>query len=159
MKLYELTTLYRDVLDDPDIPPEALPELLDGIAEDFEAKAVACAKAVLNMIGDAHKIRGEEKRLADARGSLERRAEALKAYVLRNMEALSLDECGEAGLKLKVRLNPAGIIITNQDDVPQGYRRQPPWEPDKQGAAKAMRNGEDVPGFAWGERTKRLEIR
>lgn len=108
-KLYELVDLRR-VIDNALEATEG--ELTDDIAaaldawtEKFDAKAESIALYLVDLEGDAAKIKAEEERLAARRKAITARCEWLERYVKQGMEATGRTKIEGALKTLSLRKN------------------------------------------------------
>lgn len=79
--IYDLTSDYLMVLSmatDPAIDPQAVTDTLESIGGEFEDKADAYAKIMLELEADAAKLKAEEDRINKLRKSIENNIERLK---------------------------------------------------------------------------------
>lgn len=149
-RLYEIGERYRnlaDMLDDDSIPAEAVLEALDGLEEEFTAKAQAVAKLVLDLDAEAEAAKTEAARLSNRKRAAENKAQRLKGYIQQQMESIGLQQLRGDVITLRVQDNPPKVVVDDPARVPESYYK-PPAAPELDRAAvlAALRAGEEVPG-------------
>lgn len=161
LKLYELTQDYLEALDAlseiEDLPPEAINDTLEGLAGEWEDKALNVGRYIRNLEAEAAAIDEARKRM-DARAKVTaNRAARLKEYLKA--------ELGRTGLKpkapdlaLRLQNNPPSVAIDDADLIPEDYRRiETVTTILKSEIAARLKAGEPIPG-AHLERSQRLVI-
>lgn len=87
--MYELTDNFMAVLEmasDPEIPPEAIADTLEGIEGEIELKAQSYAIIIKELEGEAVKLKTEETRLLSKRKSLENNIKRIKDNLFNAMK-------------------------------------------------------------------------
>jgi len=149
--LYLIANEYRDAamkLADLDLDAQTVADTLEGLAGELQTKATSVAYMVRAFEADAAAMKEWAKTAADRAKATENRAEALRAYLARCMEATGIEKIEGPGIKLGFRKSSA-VIVTGADLIPAAYMRQPeppPPAPDKKLIAAALAAGTDVPG-------------
>lgn len=164
MSLFLLAAEYRaaaDRLAELDLDEQTVADTLDSLAGDLQTKAVSVAAVARNLEATADAIRDAEKAMADRRKALERRAEGLRAYLLRNMLDTGIKRIECPQFVMAVKASPPAVDVFDAAQVPAEFMRQPeppPAAPDKVAIRDALKAGQDVPGarLVTGQR---LEIR
>ena len=152
LKLYELTDKYNSLiasLDNDELQQEELLELIGGVKEQFNDKAIATGKVVRSLLAEADGIQSEISRLASRKKAIENKTEWIKKYLKEEMINSKLDVIKGDVLSISLKINPPSVQILNQDDIPETYRRVIPetWEADKVSILKTFKdNGEIVLG-------------
>lgn len=124
--LYELSAEYQRVLsllDDPDADPAALEQELDGLAGQIQIKAGAIAGLIrqFEAFSDMRKMEAQRmKALADADA---RKADRLRDYLLRNMQAVGAERIDTKAFRLSLRANPPSVQVLEEPLVPAEYIR------------------------------------
>lgn len=149
--LYEIAHQYRaDVarLEELDLDDQTLADTLEALSGDLEMKAVNVVKFAKNLDATATAIKEAEAAMAARRKSLERRSDALRAYVKHNMIASGIMKISCDYFQIAIQNNPPAVEIFDQLQLPQDYMREIPakFEPDKTLIAKAIKDGFEVPG-------------
>lgn len=159
-KLYELTEQYSnlmELLDNPEVPQEMLEESLNKINDQLDVKLENIAKVIKSIEVDAKGIRGEEKRLADRRRSLENRMDNLKEYVEGAMKATGAKKVNGKVFTLNIQKNALSVEITDEKVIPEEC-----FETEKKLVKKkvleAHKEGREVPGVVI-KQTESLRIR
>lgn len=159
-KLYELTQNYNNLLelvDNPDVPTEMLEESLNSIDDEIDTKAENIAKVIKSIESDIAGLKGEEKRLADRRKSLEGRIDNLKEYVEGSMRAVGKEKIRGKAFTLGIQRNAPSVDIIDEDVIPEQYFITKK-ELSKKDILVALKKGEEVPGAAI-KQTESLRIR
>lgn len=161
--LYELSDAYLwvvSLLEDPDTDPHLVEQELDRISGEIKHKAEAIAGLVRWYEGLAELRRGEAKRMADSVKAFEHRAEWLRGYVLRHMQATGLERIDTARFTLSVRQNPPRVEVLEPMLVPHEFQREKIIIDTDKTAIRDhwKKTGEVVPGVEI-VRTERLDIR
>lgn len=159
-KLYELTQNYNNLLelvDNPDVPTEMLEESLNSIGDEIDTKAENIAKVIKSIESDVAGLKGEEKRLADRRKSLEGRIDNLKEYVEGSMRAVGKEKIRGKVFTLGIQRNAPSVDIIDEDVIPEQYFITKK-ELSKKDILVALKKGEEVPGAAI-KQTESLRIR
>ena len=161
--LYELAAQYRsaaDQLSDLDLPPEVVADTLESLSGELEEKAQSVAMLIRNLEVTAEAIKAFEASQAERRKAIERRAESLKDYIRRNMEACGITKIEGPGITLSFRKSSA-VVIDEPALIPAEYMRQPeppPPAPDKKAIADAIKAGKEIAG-AHVEHRQSLQIK
>ena len=159
-KLYELTQNYNNLLelvDNPDVPTEMLEESLNSIDDEIDTKAENIAKVIKSIESDIAGLKGEEKRLADRRKSLEGRIDNLKEYVEGSMRAVGKEKIRGKVFTLGIQRNAPSVDVIDEDVIPEQYFITKK-ELSKKDVLVALKKGEEVPGAAI-KQTESLRIR
>ena len=161
--LYELAAQYRsaaDQLSDLDLPPEVVADTLESLSGELEEKAQSVAMLIRNLEVTAEAIKAFEASQAERRKAIERRAESLKDYIRRNMEACGITKIEGTGITLSFRKSSA-VVIDEPALIPPEFMRQPeppPPAPDKKLIADAIKAGKEIAG-AHVEHRQSLQIK
>ena len=165
LTLYELAAEYRaeaEKLADLDLPPEVIVDTLEGMAGDLEVKATNVVMFARNLEALALQIKEAEATMSARRKALEKRAEHLREYCLRNMLACGIQKIEGPMFELSIRKNPASVEIFDEAMLPPDYMREvepPPPAPDKKLIAQAIKDGFEVPGARMAAAKFRLEVK
>lgn len=159
--LYELTGQYlslAQLADDPDMPPEALADSLEGLEGEIEIKAQALLQVVAGMEGDTVAIDAEIKRLQDRKRVIQNRANRLRDYLYRNMVATGISKIDCPLFHITLTKPRPTVVIEDESRIPDQYMKTTK-APVKADILKALKAGEDVPGCVLGESKQGLIIR
>lgn len=161
--LYVIAQDYRaaaDKLADLDLPPEVVADTLESLSGDLEVKAQSVAFMVRNLEVTAEAIKAFEKQQKERREAIEHRAEHLRGYLARTLEACGIEKVEGPGIAIGWRKSSA-VVIDEPALLPGEFMRQPeppPPAPDKASIAAAIKAGREVPG-AHVEHRRNLQIR
>lgn len=161
--LFALTTEYREAamkLAELDLPPEVVADTLESLSGELETKAQGVAMMARSLEADAAAVKQWSKDAADRAKAIESRAESLRDYLARCMEACGIEKISGPGVELSFRKSSA-VVIDGADLIPTEYMRQKPApdpEPDKKAIADAIKAGVEVAG-AHIEQRRSLQIR
>lgn len=157
MKIYEIPSTLRDLLDRLDADPDtgevdgdalfAYAEYQGQAAEKLEG--TACY--VRELEAEAEAIKAEEDRLAKRRKALEGKAARLKAYMMPAIESMG----GKVkGVMASLRISRTqAVYVFDLDALPDAFKRVvTKVDPDKVALKKALKAGEDIPGAALEDR-------
>lgn len=163
MNLFEIAHQYRaDVarLEELDLDDQTLADTLEALSGDLEMKAVNVIKFVKNLEATASAIKEAEAAMAARRRSLEKRSDALRAYVFHNMQSSGIQKIECDYFRMAVRDNPPAVDIFDLAQLPQDYMREIPatYAPDKTLIKAAIKDGFIVPGAKL-VTSQRLEIK
>jgi len=163
--LYELSLDYQrllDLLSDPGSDEQAIEAELDQIAGLITHKAEAIAGLIAHLDGLADARRAEAQRLLDRAAADDKHAERLRAYVLRNMQALGSERIDTLRFTLAVRTNPPAVEILEPMLVPDEFWRTLPAPPpvvDRKAILANFKQTGEVPAGVEIVRRQRLEVR
>ena len=162
MTLYELTGEWQQVLsmmEDPDVPEEAVRNTLEGLSGEIEEKADGYAKVMRQLQAEAEAIEKEEERLNDRRDHLMSRIVSMKSALMEAMRATGKTKFKTTLFSFGIR--KAGmkkLVIDHEDTVPDKYWVQPPKVIDRKMLKEDLTHG-DMPGVAHLEQSEYLSIR
>lgn len=149
--LYLLATEYRDAavkLADLDMPPEVVADTLESLSGDLETKAQSVGHMVRSIEADAAAIKQWAADATERAKAVQARADALRDYLRRNLEACGITKVEGPGIAISFRKSSA-VVIDEPGLVPAEFLRYPeppPPSPDKQAIAAALKSGLEVPG-------------
>lgn len=147
MRLYELNNQYKHVQEMADeLDQQTLLDTLDSIQATIEDKVENTAKLIRSWEAEVAAIREEEKRLAERRKSVENRITSLKMYLQIQMEVAGIDKVKRPTLTVSIRNNPPSVHVLDESILPSDYMIPQPPKVSKADIAKALKNGEFVPG-------------
>jgi len=161
--LYVIANEYRDAatkLADLDLDEQTIADTLEGLSGELEVKAQNVAYFIRNMEVTAEAIKAFEQQQKERRQAIERRAESMRAYLQRCMEATGITKIEGPGVTLSFRKSSA-VVIDEPGLIPAEFMRQPeppPPSPDKKAIADAIKAGQEVQG-AHVETRQNLQIK
>lgn len=157
MKIYEIPSTLRDLLDRLDADPDTGEVDGDALAAYAEYNAAAAEKLegtacyVRELKAEADAIKAEEERLAKRRKALENKSERLKNYMMPALEAMG----GKVkGVMASVRIGKSqAVTVFDLDALPDAFKHvKTTIAPDKVALKKALKSGEVIPGAALEDR-------
>lgn len=157
MKIYEIPSTLRDLLDRLDADPDTGEVDGDALAAYAEYHGAATEKLeatacyVRELEAEAEAIKAEEDRLAKRRKALEGKAARLKTYLMPALEAMG----GKVkGVMVSLRIGTTQAVkVLDLEALPEAFRRiKTTIDPDKVALKKALKDGETIPGAALEER-------
>lgn len=125
MKLYEITSMIRTVLDcmtEDQEATEAYQDTLEGLHMAFEEKADNVACYVKELLAEAEAIKAEEKKLAERRKQKEKQVESLKKYLQNEMHLAGMKKLETTRNVLSVKKNPPSVKIQDERLFIENYR-------------------------------------
>jgi hypothetical protein len=163
--LWQLADQYRQLerlADSEDLPPEVIADTLESLTGDITVKATNVAKFAQNLEYAAKAIDEAAVAMSLRAARFERRAEALRRYLLVNMQASGITKIEATEFTLAIRKNPAAVVIDDEAAIPPAFMVTPPppaARPDKKAIAAALKSdAAAVPGARL-DQSERLEIR
>lgn len=163
MKLIEHVAEHNEAarkLADMDLPADAVKDTLESMTGALEVKARSVAGFILGVEADARARREHaEKVLAKAKAE-ENRAASMREYLHYCMISAGITEIKGPEFTLRIRDNPAKVVVDRDESVPADYWVDVPATQrlDKQLVKQAIKDGYDVPGCRL-ERGTRLEVK
>lgn len=152
LSLYQMADEYLSALQhlrESDIDDQTIADTLEGLEGELVQKAQNVAAFAMNMEAEADALKAAEKRLADRRRAIEKKSAKMREYLLMNMEKSGITEIKAIDDTFRVRLMAGrqSVVIDSDESIPKEYRRiKTIDEPDKVALAKALKDGEDIPG-------------
>jgi hypothetical protein len=161
--LYVIAQEYMQAankLMDTDLDEQTIADTLEGISGDFEQKAIAVAKFIRNLEAEAAAIINAAKDQMDRGHAVQKRADRMRDYMMGYMTATSITEVSCEYFRIRVKLNPPAVQVTDADAIPIEFQRYIPesYAPDKKAIKEAIQKGQDVPGCML-TRSTTLEIK
>lgn len=161
--LYVIANEYRDAalkLADLDLDAQTIADTLEGLSGELETKAQSVGFMVRSIEADAAAMKEWAKTATDRAKAAEARAESLRDYLQRCMEATGIEKIEGPGIAISFRKSSA-VIVNEPGLIPAEYMRQPetpPPAPDKKAIGDAIKAGKEVPG-AHIEARKSLQLK
>ena len=162
--LYELVAQHQDLArlaEEEELDPQALADTLEGLEGQIELKAQSVAMVVRNLEADAEAIAEAAKQMQLRARRLEERADAIKTYLLTNMQATGITKISCKYFTISLRKNPPRVDISDEAAIPDRFRVWPDPPPpaiDRKALLEALKKGEAVPGAGIAQ-SERVEIR
>lgn len=167
MKLYEISGTYMTLFDsleamteDEELTPEekesreeAWFDTLDMLEEEFSDKAENVAAYIKQLNAEAAVLKEQERSFAERRRAKEHHAERLKAYLLREMQAVNLSKIDRPMARISLRNNAEtphfsdeqAFVNWAQDNADDLLRYKMP-EIDRTAVKKFLQAGGEIPG-------------
>ena len=160
--LMEITDRFKNIaelMDNPDIPEEALIEALDSIGGEFEDKANNIVRFMKSIEGDCKIIKEEEQRLANRRKSLENKSARMKQYLEDNMRLINKTKFKTPFYSFNISNNPKSIEVLDETAIPDTYKTyETICKVDKKAILSDMKDGIEIKGIKVNQ-TSSLKIR
>lgn len=160
--LYDITSRYNNIaelLDNPDVPMEAIEEALSSISDEFNEKADNIARFIKDLNATALSIKEEETRLANRRRSFENRANGLKEYLESNMKAMNIKKVKTNFFTFNIQANPSSVEIIDESVIPEEFKTtETVVKIDKKAILKALKEEAEIDGVKI-KQTEGLRIR
>lgn len=151
--LYEISSQYQQAFlalaEIEDGNEQLVADTLEGIEGEFSLKATNVTAYLLNLDAEADQIKQAEERCKARRKAIEARADALRSYLLRNMQACGITEIKATDGSFRARLMAGreSVKIDNESLIPLDCKRtKTVTEPDKPEILKRCKAGESIPG-------------
>lgn len=151
--LYEISSQYQQAFlalaEIEDGNEQLVADTLEGIEGEFSLKATNVTAYLLNLDAEAEQIKQAEERCKARRKAIEARADALRSYLLRNMQACGITEIKATDGSFRARLMAGreSVRIDNESLIPLDCKRtKTVTEPDKPEILKRCKAGEAIPG-------------
>ena len=122
--MYELTSEFMAVLDmanNPDIPPEAIADTLEGIGGEIELKAENSAIIIKELEAEMVKLKTEEERLSGKRKSIESNIKAIKDRLYSAMKLTGKEKFKTDLFNFNIQKNPVKLVIDDESLIPKKY--------------------------------------
>lgn len=145
--LYELADEFEQFYDEVTSSDEGLSDeqlqKLEEIGESFDKKVAACAKVFLSMEHQAKGIKEAADRMRKRADVMNKKAKALRKYVIDCMLRMSQDHVDVDGVRVTRVTTKGSVVVNDLDALPNRYIVRPPVEPkpDKAAIAEAIRDG------------------
>ena len=128
MRLYDLAIQYQKILDaiedaDGELSEEQLAKLLE-VEDGFRSKVESIGKLIKSVAADVEAIKTERKRLADRQGTLDRKSEWLKRYLLQALCATGTKKVKGDLLSISRRKAPVYCEVVDVEQVPAEFKRE-----------------------------------
>ena len=163
IKLYELAGQYlalSELADDPNMPPEALQDSLEGLEGEIEVKAQALLQVVAGMEGDTGAIDAEIKRLQTRKRVIENRAASLRDDLYQNMVATGISKISCPLFQITRAMGRPMVAVQDESQIPDEYIKTTITKaPMKADILKALKDGIEVPGCLLGTSKESLRIK
>lgn len=164
MTIYELAAQYEDfarLVEDGDIPDEAIADTFALLDAEFDDKADALACIIKELGAEAEAIKAQETALKERRQRKESRAEYLRGLLGESMKRLDKAKIETSRNVISFRKSTA-LVIADEDDFKQRHRDLCQVEEvvkiPKKDITDRLKAGEEISGAAL-ETRQNLQIR
>jgi len=162
-KLYELTGKYlalAKLIDDPDIPPEALADTIEGLEGEIEVKAENLLKWVANVDADIQALDREIRRLGDRKKVLANGQARLREYLRHNMEVTGIHRIECSLFLITLAKGRAIVVVDNEGEIPKKYKTETVQVSiDRNALLRDLKAGQEIPGARIGTSNTSLRIK
>ena len=161
--IYELTQDYliiSEMMENPELDPEFLADTMEAVEGALEIKAENYAKVMKNLEGDVAALKAEETRLSEKRKAIENNIKNMKVALQSMMTITGKTKFKTDLFSFGIQKNaPSVVIDTDINNLPTEFLKFREPEVDKTKLKEALKNGEDLEGFAHLEQSESLRIR
>ncbi|MBL1311233.1 MULTISPECIES: siphovirus Gp157 family protein [unclassified Pseudomonas] len=140
----ELAVLAETADEDLDV---ALRDTMEGIEGEFQEKGKAIAMITLNIDGDLEAIQSQIDRLTERKRIINNRKESLKEYLRTNMDAAGITKITHPLFTITCGKGKPIVVIDDEKAIPDDFVNvKVTSAPDKVAIARALKDGQEVPG-------------
>lgn len=164
MTIYELAAQYEDfarLVEDGDIPDEAIADTFALLDAEFDDKADALACIIKELAAEAEAIKQQEAALKERRQRKESRGEYLRGLLSESMKRLDKTKIETSRNVISFRKSTA-LVIADEDDFKQRHRNLCQVEEvvkiPKKDITDRLKAGEEISGAVL-ETRQNLQIR
>ena len=157
MKLYELSTQYKQLVDileaaqagEEAADLEVIKDTLDAIGDAIEEKADSIARIMAELSGVELAISAELERLSKRASTIKKQKESLKSYLMAAMETAGKEKFKTNLYSYSIRNNAPSVQIIDESLIPAEYiRTKVETAPDKKVIAELLKQKIEVAGCA-----------
>lgn len=159
--LYAVTSRYQaaldELLDDDELPLEAITDTLEALEGEWEDKAKSVAGAILNLRASAQARRAAAARILETARTEETRAERLTDYLAKAMQALNRTRLDTPEWTARFKRCPPRVVVDDEAAVPEEFiTREVTLKIDKRALREALKEANYL--FAHLEQDTKLMI-
>ena len=149
--LYTITEQFKELAALAETADEdlavALRDTMEGIEGELQEKGKAIAMITLNIDGDLEAIQSQIDRLTERKRIITNRKESLKEYLRTNMDAAGITKITHPLFTITCGKGRPIVVIDDEKAIPDDFVSvKVTSAPDKAAIAKALKDGQDVPG-------------
>lgn len=149
--LYTITEQFKELAALAETADEdlavALRDTMEGIEGEFQEKGKAIAMITLNIDGDLEAIQSQIDRLTERKRIITNRKESLKEYLRSNMDAAGITKISHPLFTITCGKGKPIVVIDDEKAIPDDFVNvKVTSAPDKAAIAKALKDGQEVPG-------------
>ena len=159
MTLYELTQEWQELLDmmeDPEINPQAVTDTLEAIGGEIEEKADGYAKVIASLKADAEALKKEEDRLSARRKAITANIDRMKTSLEDAMRLTGKTKFKTELFSFGIQKNAPAVFIKDETKVPEMFWVVPEPVLDKKAAAEYLKAAGST---EWGEMRQSESLR
>lgn len=156
MKLYELAQDYNnllEMLDNSDIPEDAIRDTLEAVQGEIQFKADNIACMLKSLALEVNAIKAEEEALSERRKQKQNQYDFLKQYLSTELLACNIDKMETARNKITFRASES-LVVDDEDAfiadcISNGqtfFLSYPAPKIDKTAIKEALKSGEIIDG-------------
>lgn len=149
--LYTIAKQFKELAALAETPDEdlavALRDTMEGIEGEFQEKGKAIAMITLNIDGDLEAIQSQIDRLTERKRIITNRQESLKEYLRTNMDAAGITKISHPLFTITCGKGKPIVVIDDEKAIPDDFVNvKVTSAPNKAAIAKALKDGQEVPG-------------
>lgn len=149
--LYELTGQFKELAVLADNADEdlavAVRDTMGAIEAEFNDKALAVSRIILNMDSDTDALDREIERLQERKRLLANRQNQIREYLRENMEASGISKISCPLFTITLAKGRESVVVDDPDQLPDELMRvKTDVSPDKSAIAAKLKAGEEIPG-------------
>lgn len=145
-----MTGQYQELMalaSDPELPPEALADTLEGLEGEIKIKAENIVHVLLNSDTDITALDVEIKRLQARKKAIENGKSRLKDYLRFNMEATGISKIACPLFSISLGKGRDIVSIDDEEQLPAGcVKTKVTSAPDKATILAYLKEGIHIPG-------------
>lgn len=147
LALYQIAGEIQSILSEEEWTDETM-EKLSSLNMALETKADNISALITIAEGQAAQCKAEEERIAALRKSREAKAQWLKSYLLKSMQAVDRTEIDCGLRKIRIAKNPPALVVDDESVIPARFFTVIPQSLKIDNAAikDALKKGEEVSG-------------
>lgn len=149
--LYEITGQLRELAALSDGADEdlaiAVRDTMGAIEAEFNDKALAVSRVILNFDADVAALDLEIDRLTERKRLITNRQRQIKDYLRENMEAAGISKISCPLFTITCAKGRESVVVDSEDGIPDNLMIvKTEIKPDKAAIAAKLKAGEEVPG-------------
>jgi Siphovirus Gp157 len=124
MNLYTLSVSFaqlQDMVDNEEVELDVVQDTLEAINVSVEEKFENISKLIKNLSGKVEMFKGEEKRIATKRKSMENKIDWLKNYMLTSLDITGKTKVEVGTFTVRKQKNPKSIVISEGAKIPEQF--------------------------------------
>jgi|SRR5699024_4387476 len=146
MKLYEIPTLYQQLLDMAEDTEVDFSEALNELEGDFDIKAENLVKVMRTLEAKEKAYKDEMDRLNEQRKVIKNSVQGLKEYLQDSMQMMGKKKVEGKLFTVAIQKSPPTLKIDDDKYIPDGYWIPQPPKLDRKELLQDMKLGEEIEG-------------